>query len=67
MIFDKTPKSSVEFESLGISTPQVNTQGRKSVGKPDSYKSNRESFSGEAACAGGEYKKGQTKHKVSYS
>ncbi|CAN7134163.1 unnamed protein product [Brassica rapa subsp. narinosa] len=59
----KTSKSSVEFESLGISTPQVNTPGRKSVGKPNSSKSNRESFSGEAACAGGEYKKGQTKHK----
>ena len=61
----KTSKISVEFESLGISTPQANTQGRKSIGKPNSSKSNRESFSGEAACAGGDNKKGHTKHKVS--
>uniref|UniRef100_M4DJE0 ubiquitinyl hydrolase 1 n=1 Tax=Brassica campestris TaxID=3711 RepID=M4DJE0_BRACM len=60
----KTSKISVEFESLGISTPQANTQGRKSVGKPNSSKSNRESFSGEAACAGGDNKKGHTKHKL---
>ncbi|CAH8388932.1 unnamed protein product [Eruca vesicaria subsp. sativa] len=59
----KTSKSSVEFESLGMSTPQVNTQGRKSLGKPDSSKSNRESFSGEDACAGGDNKKGHTRHK----
>ncbi|KAJ0257202.1 Ubiquitin carboxyl-terminal hydrolase 15 [Hirschfeldia incana] len=63
----KTSKSSVEFASAGISqidiTPRINTQGRKSVGKPNSSKSNRESFSGEAACAGGDSKKGHTRHK----
>ncbi|XP_010476845.1 PREDICTED: ubiquitin carboxyl-terminal hydrolase 15 isoform X1 [Camelina sativa] len=78
----KTSKSSVDFASLGISqtdiTPQVNTQGRKSVGKQNSSKSNRESSRrdsatlfdsseevsrGEAACAGGDNKKGHTKHK----
>lgn len=64
----KASKSSVEFASLGISqidiTPQVNTQGRKSVGKQSSSKSNRESSGNEAACAGGDSKKGHTKHKV---
>ncbi|EFH69194.1 ubiquitin-specific protease 15 [Arabidopsis lyrata subsp. lyrata] len=77
----KTSISSVDFASLGISqndiTPQINTQGRKSVGKQNSSKSNRESsrrdsavfdsseevFRGEAACAGGDNKKGHTKHK----
>uniref|UniRef100_A0A1J3FG13 Ubiquitin carboxyl-terminal hydrolase 15 n=1 Tax=Noccaea caerulescens TaxID=107243 RepID=A0A1J3FG13_NOCCA len=63
----KASKSSVEFASLGISqidiTPQVNTQGRKSVGKQSSSKSNRESSGSEAACAGGDSKKGHTKHK----
>ncbi|CAA7056672.1 unnamed protein product [Microthlaspi erraticum] len=63
----KTSKSSVEFASLGISqidiTPQVNTQGRKSIGKQSSSKSNRESSGSEAACAGGDNKKGHTKHK----
>ncbi|CAH8383842.1 unnamed protein product [Eruca vesicaria subsp. sativa] len=44
----KNSKSSVEFENLGTSTPQVNTQRRKSLGKPDSSKSTRESFSGKA-------------------
>ena len=65
----KISKGSVEFASEGISqidiTPRINTQGRKSVGKPNSSKSNRESFSGEAACAGGDNKKGHTRHKVS--
>lgn len=61
----KTSKSSVEFASSGVSTPQVNTQGRKSVGKPDpSSKSNRESFSGEAAFPAGDNKKGHTRLKV---
>ncbi|KAF3609272.1 hypothetical protein DY000_02045614, partial [Brassica cretica] len=64
----KTSKSSVEFASEGISqidiTPRINTQGRKSVGKPNSSKSSRESFSGEAAAsAGGDSKKGHTRHK----
>ncbi|KAL1224146.1 Ubiquitin carboxyl-terminal hydrolase 15 [Cardamine amara subsp. amara] len=78
----KTSKSSVEFASLGISqidiTPQVNTQGRKSVGKQNSSKSNRESSQrdsatvfdsseeisrGEATRAGGDNKKGYAKHK----
>ncbi|KAJ4866836.1 Ubiquitin carboxyl-terminal hydrolase 15 [Raphanus sativus] len=60
----KTSKSSVEFASSGVSTPQVNTQGRKSVGKPDpSSKSNRESFSGEAAFPAGDNKKGHTRLK----
>ncbi|ESQ35096.1 hypothetical protein EUTSA_v10006749mg [Eutrema salsugineum] len=63
----KTSKGSVEFAALGISqidiTPQVNTQGRKSVGKQNSSKSNGESFIGEAACSGGDTKKGHTKHK----
>ncbi|KAF8080668.1 hypothetical protein N665_0929s0021 [Sinapis alba] len=63
----KTSKSSVEFASAGISqidiTPRINTQGRKSVGKPNSSKSNRESFSGEATSAGGDNKKGHTRHK----
>ncbi|KAG2268582.1 hypothetical protein Bca52824_063137 [Brassica carinata] len=37
---------------------------RKSVGKPNSSKSSRESFSGEAAAsAGGDSKKGHTRHK----
>ncbi|XP_010459276.1 PREDICTED: ubiquitin carboxyl-terminal hydrolase 15-like isoform X2 [Camelina sativa] len=78
----KTSKRSVDFVSSGISqidiTPQVNTQGRKSVGKQNSSKSNRESSRrdsatlfdsseevsrGEAACAGGDNTKGHTKHK----
>lgn len=80
----KISKSSLDFASLGISQIdimlQVNTQGRKSVGKQNSSKSNREpsrrdsatvfDFSeevsrGEAACAGGDNKKGHSKHKVS--
>lgn len=82
----KTSKSSVEFVSLGISqidiTPEVNTQGRKSVGKRNSSKSNRESSRrdsniifdcseevsrGEASCPGGDNLKGHAKHKVSCS
>ncbi|KAJ4916008.1 Ubiquitin carboxyl-terminal hydrolase 15 [Raphanus sativus] len=63
----KTSKSSVEFASAGISqidiTPRINTQGRKSLGKPNSSKSNRESFGGESASAGGDSKKGHTRHK----
>ncbi|XP_009149147.1 ubiquitin carboxyl-terminal hydrolase 15 isoform X1 [Brassica rapa] len=64
----KTSKSSVEFASEGISQidirPRINTQGRKSVGKPNPSKSSRESFSGEAAaCAGGDNNKGHTRHK----
>ncbi|CAH8381390.1 unnamed protein product [Eruca vesicaria subsp. sativa] len=63
----KGKTSKVEFASAGIShidiTPRINTQGRKSVGKPNPSKSNRESFSGEAACAGGDNKKGHTRHK----
>ena len=67
----KTSKSSVEFASEGISQidirPRINTQGRKSVGKPNPSKSSRESFSGEAAaCAGGDNNKGHTRHKVSW-
>ncbi|KAF8106076.1 hypothetical protein N665_0147s0033 [Sinapis alba] len=60
----KTSKSSVESASLGISTPQANMQGRKSVVKPDSSKFNGESFSGEAPCPGGDNKKGHTRHKL---
>lgn len=73
----KTSKSSVDFASLGISqndiTPQINTQGRKSVGKQHSSKANRESCrrdsatvfdsSDEAACAGGDNKTSHIKHK----
>jgi len=75
----KTSKSSVDFASLGISqndiTPQINTQGRKSVGKQHSSKANRESCrrdsatvfdsSDEAASAGGDNKTSHIKHKVS--
>ncbi|CAN8312356.1 unnamed protein product [Cochlearia groenlandica] len=64
----KVSKTAADIGSLGISqiniTPQVNTQGRKSVvGKQNSSKSNRESSTGEAACAGDDIKKGHTKHK----
>jgi ubiquitin carboxyl-terminal hydrolase 36/42 len=73
----KTSKSSVDFASLGISqndiTPQINTQGRKSVGKQHSSKANRESCrrdsatvfdsSDEAASAGGDNKTSHIKHK----